>query len=109
MHSSALGAILAVLLMFPFAGLTALLYRFPVPIVGMVDGWDGVGAAMFGLTIYAMLGWILAPIALGAIGGSIAQRLAPNRIVSFTVAFAALSAFTCTITLATIDKIIGPW
>lgn len=109
MPAPTLGAILAVLLMFPFAGVTALLYRFPVPIVGMVAGWDGVGPAMFGLTIYAMLGWIIAPIAFGAIGGAIAPRLAPTRIVSFTVAFATLSAFGCTITLATIDKIIGPW
>lgn len=109
MNAPALGAILAVLLMFPFEGLTALFFRFPVPIVGMVDGWEGILPAMMGLPIYAMLGWIVAPLALGAIGGVIAQRRPSTQPLRLTEILAALSAFACAITLATIDKVIGPW
>ena len=109
MHASVLGAILTILLMFPFAGLTTLLYRFPVPIVGMIDIWGGVGPVMFGLTVCAMLGWILAPIAQGAICGVIVQRLSPTKPFGITMAIATLSALACTITLATIDKIVGQW
>ena len=64
---------------------------------------------MMGLPIYAMLGWIIAPLALGAIGGLIAQKGPPQRVRLLTITFAVASALACTTTLATIDKLIGPW
>ncbi|MBL9161840.1 MAG: hypothetical protein JNL18_03765 [Planctomycetaceae bacterium] len=112
MNALTLGGLLAVAFMFPLAGLTALLYQFPVPIAGMVTGWQGVLPAMLGLPIYAALGWVLIPIALGVLSGAAARRLAGadgRRARRITIALAAMSAFACTTTLATIDKLIGPW
>ena len=112
MNPLILGGSLAVAFMFPLAGLTALFYQFPVPIAGMVTGWQGVLPAMLGLPIYAALGWVLIPIALGVLSGAAARRFAgadARRALRITIALAAVSAFACTTTLATIDKLIGPW
>jgi hypothetical protein len=112
-RSALTGAIWAVAATFPIAAVTALVYRFPVPLVGYLSGIIAVIPALIAVLIYGILlgGFILLGL-LGAIGGFVAGtiiRQDRRRCTWVTGAWALLVATAGVVTLAVLDKIIGPW
>ena len=62
-------ALYSIVLMFPAAGIMALVYRFPVPFSGYVSGPAGVWDAMLATIVYALAGgFVLVPVVAGIIG-----------------------------------------
>ncbi len=113
MRSSVLqGAIWAVVLSFPIAGLFALLYRFPVPFAGYLTGITAVPQALVAVVFYGILGGFGVLIAGGALGGVAAHGLGqphPQRIRMLNLTFAGLVALASVGLMAILDKLIGPW
>ena len=106
------GALSTFLLVFPFAGLCALVFRFPVPFAAYESGWSAVPHAFAAVRLYGALGGFTLLALLGALGGVIAHRMArpdTRRVWQWTISFAAAIAFCAVILLATLDYIIGPW
>ena len=64
------GALWSVLSSFPIAAFLALLFRFPVPLIGYVSGVEAIVPAMVGVLVYGVLlgGFLL----LGSFGAIIA-------------------------------------
>lgn len=100
------------LLAFPFAALCALVYRFPIPLGGYEGGPDAAPIALMAVIFYGLLGGFPALFVSGALGGALAYRVGrpdPTRIRWFTIVLAAMVALASVVTLAVLDKIIGPW
>jgi len=106
------GGVSAVLMLFPLAGLCALVYRFPVPFAGYERGLAGVPSAVLAIVFYGLLGAFPVAFGLGAAGGVAAHRLGrsdPRRIRTLTLWLAGLVACAIVVFLAILDKLIGPW
>ena len=89
------GALWAVALLFPFAGMCALLYRFPVPMAGYESGLAAVPRALGAVVFYGLLGGFPVILAAGAAGGMLAQTLGrgdTRRMHQLTLTFAAVAA-----------------
>ena len=107
------GSMCSVLSAFPIAGFVALVYRFPVPLLGYLSGREAVLPAMIGVLVYGVLlgGFVL----LGGMGALIAFAVQKCPISnpkhrSWIVAIAAVvGTLGCMMLLSTLDKIIGPW
>lgn len=67
-------ALYALLFMFPAAGLTALVYRFPLPFDGYARGPAGVWDAMLATFFYGLAGGFLIVPALAAGAGTLLRR-----------------------------------
>ncbi|QIS03709.1 hypothetical protein F5X71_16495 [Nocardia brasiliensis] len=107
-----LGAVAAVLLAPVAAALTALVYRFPVPMAGYARGFGGVGDAALGSLFYLILGGGPVLAALGAVGGVVAARVAgPDRRRArvLTLLVAAAVALLAAVALAVLEFFIGAW
>jgi hypothetical protein len=62
-------ALYTILLMFPAAALTALVYRFPVPFGGLVRGPAGVWEAILATLVYGLAGgFIVVPVVAIGLG-----------------------------------------
>lgn len=113
MRSTALrGALWAVVLAFPVAGVCALLFRFPVPFSGYASGLDAVPAALLAVVFYGLLGGFPLLFAAGALGGAAAYALArpdAQRARRLTLVSSGLIALVAVGLLAILDKLIGPW
>jgi uncharacterized membrane protein YeaQ/YmgE (transglycosylase-associated protein family) len=111
-RSVLLGGLLTVLLAFPVAVLVALLFRFPIPFRGYVSGLEGVLPSLIAVVFYGCLGGFPLLAILGAVGGFLAYWFGKQdgkRTFLLTLAFALLVDVLATLTLAVLDKIIGPW
>ena len=95
------------------AGLSALVFRFPVPFAGYMSGLEAVVPAVIGSLFYGLaLGGFAVQAVLGGIGGLTGAREAwPNRarMQRQCVTYALLGASIGVLSLALLDKIIGPW
>jgi hypothetical protein len=113
LHLSVLGgALWTILLVFPFAGLCALILRFPVPFAAYESGWSAIPHALAAVRFYGALGGFTLLALLGALGGVVAHRVGrpdTRRVWQWTISFAAAVAFCAVMLLATLDYIIGPW
>jgi len=70
------GAIWSVVSAFPIAGLMGLLFRFPVPFVGYVSGFEAIIPAMLAVIFYGVfMGGLVLIGVLGAIGGAVTANL----------------------------------
>jgi hypothetical protein len=106
------GALWTILLVFPFAGLCALVFRFPVPFGAYESGWSAVPHALAAVRFYGALGGFTLLAVLGALGGAVAHRMQrpdTRRVWQWTISFAAALAFSAVMLLATLDFMIGPW
>ena len=106
-----LGAVVATAAVFPAGALLALVYGFPVPFAGKLQGLDAMVPAMFGVVFYGVMGgFVVLPI-LGTLAGVIADRSSKDaRTAQFRTVVAALAiALGCAVLLATLDLLIGPW
>ncbi|MFW5950824.1 MAG: hypothetical protein ACOCVZ_01770 [Gemmatimonadota bacterium] len=83
-------AIYALLFMFPAAGITALVYRFPLPFGGYVRGPAGVWDAMLATIFFGLAGGFLLVPALAAGAGILLRRRAGQH--PLLAALAPLSA-----------------
>jgi hypothetical protein len=107
-----LGALMAVVLAFPVAGVLALVYRFPVPFAGYLSGVSAMGSAMGGLVFYGLFGGFPLLAVLGGLAGAIVSHTAtkedklPWEWIVFICLLIDLAAL---FVLAILDKIIGPW
>ena len=111
--SALAGATWSVISTFPIAAVTAVLFRFPVPFVGYLSGITAVVPAMFAVLFYGVVfgGLVLLGV-LGAIGGFISAmtlRHDRRRCKLATRAWALFVSAMGVLTLAVLDKIIGPW
>lgn len=106
------GSVWATLLVFPLAALCALIYRFPIPFGGYLNGPAAVPMALMAVIFYGLLGGFPALLAAGGIGGAVSYivgRPDPQRIRQLTITAAAIVAFVSVVVLAVLDKLIGPW
>ena len=106
------GALIGVVGSFPLAGLSALLFRFPIPFDAYRSGVDAVVPALGAVVFYGFLGGFVVQGVLGGLGGLIAATLAPDppgpgwrRRDAWSLA----AASTGVLTLALLDRIVGPW
>lgn len=74
-HSMVVGALWAVGLAFPFAAVCALVYRFPIPLVGYRSGTGAVPGALVSVVFFGVLGGFPALLAGGAAAGLVAYVL----------------------------------
>jgi hypothetical protein len=112
-RAAVIGACAAIVLTFPIAALTALVYRFPIPFGGYASGPSAVPLSLAAVAFYgvAMGGFVVVGL-LGFAAGVVAERVArANRkpVVKMTVLFALLLALLAVFALAILDKLIGPW
>ena len=78
-----LGALLAIILAFPIAGVLALVYRFPFPFAeGGISGWSAVGPAMVAVGMYGLLGGFFLLVILGWVAGSASRQGERKRVLS---------------------------
>ena len=107
------GALWSVVSTFPVAAITALLFRFPVPFAGYLSGINAVVPAMIAALFYGVLfGGLLLLGGLRALGGFVAATTMKHdqrRSRLFTLGWSLLVTTTGVLTLAILDKIIGPW
>ncbi len=98
----------------PFlAGFSALVFRFPVPFAGYMSGVEAVVPAAIGSLFYGLvLGGFAVQAVLGGFGGITGARKAwPDRarMQRQCVAYALVGASIGVLSLALLDKVIGPW
>lgn len=106
------GALLAILLAFPLAALSALLFRFPIPFASYESGWGAALHALAAVRFYGALGGFVLLACLGGLGGVAAHRLGKpdrRRVWRWTISLALAVATCAVVLLATLDYIIGPW
>ncbi len=106
------GAVWAVVLSFPLAAMCALVYRFPLPLVGYGGGPDAVDAALLAVVFFLAFGGFPVLLAAGAAAGAAAHvvgRPDLRRVRWLVPVFAALVTALLVGLLAILDKLIGPW
>ncbi len=106
------GALWAIAWSFPLAGFLALVFRFPVPLAGIVSGPDGVIPAMFAVAIYGIfLGGFVVIAVTGALSGILLRAVAPDSkyFQVLQIVAAAVAACIPLFVLATLDMWIGAW
>lgn len=105
---AAVGGLAAIVLAPVAAALTAIGYRFPVPLVGYTSGIGGAPTAAVGSLFYLVLGGAVVVGGLGALGGLLSAG--PTRR---TYALAVLAGFVAAllgaVALALLEYVVGPW
>jgi hypothetical protein len=106
-----LGAVVTTAAAFPAAALLALVYGFPVPFAGKLQGIDAMIPAMVAVIFYGVMGGFVVLPLLGTLAGIIADRSSEDaRTAQFRTVMAALTiALGCAALLAMLDLLIGPW
>jgi len=107
-----LGLIWALLIAFPLAALSALVFRFPIPLAGYRSGPSAIPGALFAVVFYGTLGGFVVLAGLGAVSGVMANKmLTPESTEArrLTKVIATALAAVAILILAVLDKIIGPW
>ncbi len=107
-----MGALWAVGLAFPLAAACALVYQFPVPLVGYRSGPSAIPGALASVMFYGLLGGFPALLAGAAAAGASAYALGqpnPRRVRQLVPALGGLVAALGIGLLAILDKLIGPW
>ena len=110
---AAVGALYAVLGAFPVAALLALVYRFPMPMVGYSSGIVAMMLSPIAVILYGIFGGFLILAVLGAAVGWMAhvrhnRRSYQNKHREILIAVAVIDCAAMTL-LAVWDKIYGPW
>ena len=106
------GAIAALVGMFPAAFFLALFWKFPIPLGGMANGFEGAILTPLAVVFYGILGGFVVVPGLGALAGTLAFRIAhgdATKSKKLSVLFGVLCAFTAGVFINMLDKIIGPW
>jgi hypothetical protein len=107
------GAVVGVVATLPLTVLCALVFRFPVPFAGYLSGPTAIVPALMSLVFYGVLfGGFVVQAVLGGVGGVLAEYVgAPNkgRVARLCIVFSSIGASVGVVTLAVLDKIIGPW
>jgi hypothetical protein len=105
------GALAAIVLAFPLAALTALVFRFPIPFGSYESGPAAVPLALMAVVFYGTLGGFLLLGVLGAGAGIVVHRTATNGqpLVTRILRYSLLLALAAVLTLAILDKLIGAW
>ncbi len=106
------GALFTTALSFPIAGFLALVFRFPVPLGGIVSGPRGVIPAMIAVAFYGgLMGGFILLGAVGAFVGIVVRSVAADsryfRLLQISASAAV--ALVLLFVLATLDWYIGPW
>jgi hypothetical protein len=110
---AAVGALYAVIGVFPVAALVALVFRFPIPFVGYESGFRAMTMTPRAVLLYGLVGGFYLLAALGAIAGLIvhsgskAGRDRNNH--GEILIFAAVIDIAAVLLLSVWDKIYGPW
>lgn len=96
LQAMTMGAVWAVALAFPLAALCALVYRFPIPLVGFRSGPEAMRGAIFSVMFAGALGGFPALLAGGAAAGALARRVGrpdrPRRVQLLVPVLAGLVA-----------------
>lgn len=106
------GALWAVALAFPLAVVCALVYRFPVPMVGYESGPTSVPGVLLAVVFFGLFGGFPALLAGGAAAGAAAYALGrpdSQKVRRLVLALAGLVAALGVGLLAILDKLIGSW
>jgi hypothetical protein len=107
------GAIVGIVSTIPLVILCALVFRFPVPFAGYLSGPAAIFPALIGLFFYGVLfGGFIVQAILGGIGGLLAEHFAStdkHDIKRLCNLLSTIGASFGVLTLALLDKIIGPW
>ena len=107
------GAIVGVIATIPLVELCAILFRFPVPFGGYMSGPGAVFPVLLSIFMYGVIfGGFLVQAFLGGIGGFVAESFAApdnHNIKLLCIIFSTIGASFGVLTLALLDKIIGPW
>ncbi len=107
-----LGVIWAIAIAFPLTALCALLFRFPLPLAGYRSGPSAVPASLLAALFYGSLGGFVVLAVLGALSGMAANKMRVKEsggARTLTKILATGAAGLYVLTLAMLDKIIGPW
>jgi hypothetical protein len=107
------GAIVGIVATIPLVELCALVFRFPVPFAGYLSGPSAIFPALISIFFYGVLfgGFIIQGL-LGGIGGFVAEFFAApdkHNLKKLCIIFSTIGASFGVLTLALLDKIIGPW
>ena len=107
------GCATGILATIPLVLLCALSIRFPVPFAGYLRGPEAVVPALLSLLFYGVFfGGFIVQGLFGGIGGLAAQRIAgaeTRRTWKLCLLFGSLGAVPGVMTLAFLDRMIGPW
>lgn len=107
-----MGAIVAIISVFPIAFFLALFWRFPIPFSGYESGILGAVHALAAVVFYGMLGGFILVGGLGAFGGWIAYKLnrtVPNTAKQLSIILGISAAIVSGLCLSLLDKFIGAW
>ena len=111
-RSTIVGALAALLGMFPAAFVLALVWKFPLFMVGYQSGFEAALFTPFTVFFFGILGGFLIVPALGALAGQIAFRTAHGNASMahrLSILFGMLSAFLAGVLLILLDQIFGPF
>ena len=107
------GAIVGIVATVPLVILCALVFRFPVPFGGYMSGPSAILPALIAILFYGLIfGGFAVQAFLGGLGGLFAEHLAApdkQKVKNFCIVFSTIGASFGVLTLAILDKIIGPW
>jgi len=107
------GAVVGIIATIPLSLLCALVFRFPVPFVGYMSGPSAIYPTLIAIFFYGVpFGGFIVQGLLGGLGGLIAEHFAAHDKHSskkLCIIFSTIGAFIGVLTLALLDKIIGPW
>lgn len=107
------GGIIGIIATIPLVLLCALVFRFPVPFAGYMSGPSAIYPALIAIFFYGVLfGGFIIQALLGGMGGLLAEHSAAHdkhNIKTLCIVFSTIGAALGVLTLAILDKIIGPW
>ena len=101
---------IAFILVFALASVIALVYRFPIPFVGILSGPSAMFPAMWAVLFHVIIGGFIVLGFVGLFAGIIGHcwHLFGNRWVTI-ILLAAIGDTVLLLILASLDMIIGPW
>ncbi len=104
------GAVYAILGAFIAAPLVGLVYGFPVPFRGKLQGVEAVIPSVLSVVFFGLLGGFIALGVMGAAGGAAAHYLTggePTKGKRLTTALGFLSSLVGVVIVAMLDRFIG--
>ncbi|MFF2082643.1 hypothetical protein ACFVVM_02660 [Nocardia sp. NPDC058176] len=112
MKHAVVGGLSAIVLAPVAAAVIAIVYRFPVPLVGYTSGFGGALTAAAGSLFYLVLGGAVLVGAIGGAGGLLVagpRRPATPRTYTIAVLVGLGVAFLGALALALLEYLVGPW
>lgn len=97
---------------FPIAAMVALCYRFPIPLAGYQSGPTAMLMSVLAVFIYGIIGGFVVLVVWGALSGATAYLTCGDNAKLrqiLIIGLALAGDFAGVMTLAMLDKIIGPW